>query len=129
MEKINVVGRVSTMGWAVTPEDKLSTAFKNYAAAPESSSTLYRGHVKSFAYASYVCGDDMRELAIMVKDDLETILGSIFPEGVTVETETVSDDGNVSTSLVIRCVVTEDGAQYNLSNTLKTGNYLGGENG
>lgn len=126
MEKANVVGRVSTLGWAVTPEDKLSAAFINYAAAPESSSTLYRGHVRSFAYAVFKCQEDMRELAALVKDDLTELLTDIFPEGVTVETDTIATNDGSAAELTIRCIVTDKGATYNLSNTLKPGLHMGG---
>lgn len=120
MTKVGVVGRLSTQGWAITPEDKINAVFVNYQEAAESSSVLFRGNVLSLAYAQVMCDNDHDLLARRVLSDLNTILTHVFPEGVSLDVTAVKNELNSRYDLEIVGSVTENNVVYNISRYVTT---------
>lgn len=88
-----VVGTLSTRGWAKTPEEKIREVMNNYTESGYSQSVVYRGHIRSYAYARQQCAQqDPETLAEYVNADLLVLYGNVFPEKVSVETEVVYDE-------------------------------------
>lgn len=81
-----VVGTLSTRGWARTAKEQIRELMNHYTEAGFSQSQIYQGNVKSLAKSMQLYPQDPEGLAAQVKDDLTSLYGNVFPEGVEVNT-------------------------------------------
>lgn len=115
-----VVGRLSTLGWATTLQDKFNAVMNNYTEAGYSQSVLYRGNIKSYAHALAMYSQDPESLAAQVKADLLTLYKSVFPYGAETDVNIqYDDDSEIKYTVAISVRVREypdgpwqDGVRY-----------------
>ncbi|QVW28539.1 hypothetical protein pEaSNUABM8_00042 [Erwinia phage pEa_SNUABM_8] len=114
------VGTVSTRGWAKTTKEKVKELMNHYTEAGYSQSVIYRGNVKSYAWACAQYAQDPDYLASQVETDLKRLYGNVFPEGVACDvTFRFIDSNQIKYSIDISLRVMVDGEWYDSTNALE----------
>lgn len=117
-----VVGRLGTTGWARTPEERMSALLTNYRASAYSQTTIYAGSIKSLTFSQFRAAQDPESLASLVKEDLESLYGNVFVDGVEVQSEVVYDPENIARyAIEVGVRVQENGEFYSLHDSLGHG--------
>lgn len=111
-----VVGTLSTRGWSKTPEEKISDLMNNYTESGYSQSVIYRGKIRSLAYAEQSLSQDPDALASKITDDLMSLYGAVFPEGCEVDVTWNWEEGSDTRYRINMAIkVVENGKQYDAS--------------
>ena len=117
-----VVGRLSTEGWAKTNREKMTQVLKNYDTCAFSQSTIYAGHIRSWAYAQQRGVSDPDTMVELVKSDLTILYSDVFSNGeVSVDVQAIFNDENDAVySLEIAVNVRIGEESIDLCDALKT---------
>lgn len=111
-----VVGTVSTRGWAKTPEEKIHGIMNNYTESGYSQSVIYRGNIRSLAYAEQSLSQDPDAMAAKIAEDLTALYGAVFPEGCDVNvTWSWEENSNTRFNVQMAISVVENGKRYDAS--------------